>query len=130
MDQPVQPWLPKIEKVERVGRERRTPQPRVLRFRSIKRYEILHRPFDLKFRGRLNKWLQRLKENEIPYGKELNPQQDKLVELYLFSQKPKNIWLNQQQVSKRLKPKLKGRLRNNLVSTLLIIWGMAKNEKE
>ena len=129
MDQPLQPWLPKIEKVEKVGKVRKSPQPQILRFRSIKRYEILHRPFDLKLRGRLNKWLQRLEENEISYENKLNPQQKKLVKLYLFSQKPKNIWLNQQQVSKRLKPKFKGRLRNNLVSTLLIIWEMAKNEK-
>ena len=126
MDQPVQPWLPKIEKVEKVGRQRKSPQPQVLRFRSIKRYEILHRPFDLKFRGRLNKWLQRLKANEIPYENKLNPQQEKLVKLYLFPQRPKSIWLTQKQVSKKLTPKLKGRLRDNLISTLLVIWEVTK----
>jgi len=126
VDQPVQPWLPKIEKVEKVKRQRKSPQPQVLRFRSIKRYEILHRPFDLKFRGRLNKWLQRLKANEIPYNNKLNHQQEKLVKLYLFPQGLKNIWLTQKQASKKLSPKLKGRLRDNLVSTLLIIWEIAK----
>ena len=64
MDKKKQLWLPKLRKVKRIKKKRQAPQPRIRGYRIVKKYELLHRPFDLRFRGKLNKWLEGLQQED------------------------------------------------------------------
>jgi hypothetical protein len=117
----IQPWLPKLQRVRVVEKKRKIPQPQVRRFRPIKKYELLHRPFDLRFRGRINKWLvQQIKTK----GLEIK---DRFAELYFFPQGPNNEWLTQKELAKELKLTSIYGIRKRLVNYLLEIW---EKEKE
>ena len=119
--------LPKLKEVKKVKKNRKLPQPRVSRFRSIKKFELLHRPFDLRFRGRINKWLTRLKENsDFDIGRVLDKGQIKIVKLYFHPQKPDNRWLTQADVLEKIKGFSIKKLRAALVSSLLQIWKLTK----
>lgn len=118
-----QPWLPKVDKVGKVEKEKKAPQPRIGRYRSVRKYEILHRPFDLKFRGKINKWLERLMRDEyVGLENILTPLQQKLVTLYLFPQGKKKLWLTQKRVRGLIDEEFTGRLRDRLVEALVKIW--------
>jgi len=114
--------LPKLREVEKIERERKVPQPRVVRFRAIKKFELLHRPFDLRFRGRINKWLTHMtqvKEVEL----------DKIVTLYFYPQPPKSKWFNQEDVLEKVELTSKKKLRVVLVASLVKIWSITKSYK-
>ena len=54
-----QPWLPKV-KVEKVV-DQKFPQPKLpKKVKAPRKFEILYHPFDLRFRGRVNKWLSQV----------------------------------------------------------------------
>lgn len=127
MDTNTQLPLPKLSEVEKVERERKIPQPRVSRFRAIKKFELLHRPFDLRFRGRINKWLKHTTEvRELDLGKILDRDQLKIVNLYFYPQKTENRWLNQDQVLEKVSLNSKKKLRAALVASLVKIWTRTK----
>ena len=101
----------------------RFPQPHVRKFRDIKKYELLYRPFDLKFRGRINKWLVHIKQKSVLHiEKILEEIELKIVNLYLFPQAPSNKWLSQEEVAERIKGIKKRKIRNILVNSLISIW--------
>lgn len=115
--------LPKVRGVRRTKRKGLPPQPRVKEFRVIKQFELLHRPFDLRFRGRLNKWLTRaIKSNKLKLGDILDRKQSRIVRLYLFPQDSNKRWLNQDEVLAKIKDNSKKNLRISLISALIRIW--------
>lgn len=119
--------LPKLKEVKKVKKNRKLPQPRVSRFRTIKQFELLHRPFDLRFRGRINKWLTRSKEiNDFDFGKVLDKGQIKIVKLYFYPRKPDNRWLTQADVLEKIKRSSIKKLRAALVSSLVQIWKLTR----
>lgn len=119
--------LPKLKEVKKVKKNRKLPQPRVSRFRTIKQFELLHRPFDLRFRGRINKWLTRLKEfSDFDIDRVLDKGQIKIVKLYFYPQKLDNRWLTQKDVLEKIKGSPIKKLRAALVSSLLQIWKLTR----
>jgi hypothetical protein len=118
----------RIVKVKKktVERDRRHPQPHVSKYRPIKKFEILHRPFDLKFRGRINKWLVSLDDKKFKYAQLLTPEQYRLIQLYFYPKKGR--WLNQEQVAVRIKSLSKWKVRDALVTSLIIVWEAEHNK--
>lgn len=112
--------LPKFKKIARLEKEGKLPQPRVARFRAIKKFELLHRPFDLRFRGRINKWLSQIKANK-------KLKFDEIINLYFFSQPPKSKWLNQDEVIQKTDFTSKKKLRIAFVESLIKIWSITKS---
>lgn len=117
----VQPWLPQV-KVEKIKRDRKSPQPKLARFQTVKKYEIMHRPFDLKFRGRINKWLARLTEKDVKIHKLLDRKSYQVIRAYFFHQGEKKVWLTQDQVADKIPGINKYKLRNRIVDSLMKIW--------
>ncbi len=118
MDKKKQLWLPKLKKVKRAKKKRQAPQPRIRKYGTIKKYELLHRPFDLRFRGKLNEWLQGLQqENDFI----------EIINLYFFPQEPDNKWLNQKEVLEKTNGTSKRKLRASLIQTLIEIWLRTKD---
>ncbi len=116
-------WLPKVPRVKESKTSRKSPQPQVFEFRKIKQYEIFHRPFDLKFRGRIYKWLKIIQgERKLKLNDVLDRFQYRLVKLYLFPQMPEKIWINQDKVLKKMNLTSKKNLRISLISALVRIW--------
>jgi len=122
----IQPWLPKVSKVERVQKTRKFPQPRVKNVGKIRKYELLYRPFDLRFRGRINTWLVRLTELEVVFDDMLTKRQQKIIKLYFFPQEER--WLNQKEVVENVKEIKLRKLRRELVEALVLVWKGIKNE--
>ncbi|MFV1917308.1 MAG: hypothetical protein ACC618_02410 [Patescibacteria group bacterium] len=123
MDNTTQLPLPKLREVKIIEPERKIPQPRVSRFRNIKKFELLHRPFDLRFRGRIHKWLVQLSDiGEFKLADVLDKKNVKIVKLYFYPQKPKNNWFNQEQVLEKVSVTSKRKLRTVLVASLLKTW--------
>lgn len=123
MNRAQQPWLSNLEEVERIKRQRKLPQPKLARPRPIKKFEILHRPFDLRFRGRLNKWLSKLIEvRGFALEQTLDPIKVRLIKLYLFPRKRDNKWLRQKEVAERISGMLPYKIRMTLISALVEIW--------
>jgi hypothetical protein len=119
----IQPWLSKLQGVKVVEKRRKLPQPQVRRFRPIKKYELLHRPFDLRFRGQLNSWLGKVqKQHNFSLDRILDDYQLRIVGLYFFPQPPKNKWLNQTEVIERVGQVSKKKLRAEFVRSLIRIW--------
>ncbi|MBU0570252.1 hypothetical protein KKB40_05785 [Patescibacteria group bacterium] len=113
--------LPSL-KVERVVSEK-FPQPRNILTNLPKKFELLHHPFDLKFRGRLNKWLVALQDSEdVKLEEVLEKESVAVIKLYFFPQGTKKKWLNQEEVLKRTKIPYEKKLRKKLVESLLLIW--------
>lgn len=116
-------WLPRVPRVKEVKTSRKYPQPRVDDFRKIKQYEIFHRPFDLKFRGRLHKWLKNMQtERKFKLKDILDSTHFRLVKLYLYPQMPEKAWINQDEVLKKMNMTSKRNLRISLISALIRIW--------
>jgi len=122
----IQPWLPKVNRVERVQRTRKFPQPRGKNAGKIRKYELLYRPFDLRFRGRINAWLVRLIKSEMVFGEMLTRRQQRIIKLYFFPQEGR--WLNQKEVVENVKGIKLRKLRRELVETLILIWKGIRNE--
>ncbi len=119
--------LPKLGKVERVIRARKFPQPHVGKVKDIKKFELLHRPFDLKFRGKVNKWLEFLKIRKIVNLEEiLDEFPRKIVRLYFYPQKLEDRWLNQTEILAKIKLNSKKKLRKIMVNFLIQLWEKAK----
>jgi hypothetical protein len=113
VDRKKQLWLPKLKKVKRIKKKRQTPQPRIRKYRIVKKYELLHRPFDLRFRGKLNKWLEGFQQKD---------DFAEIINLYFFPQKPNNKWLNQEEVIEKTDFTSKKKLRAVLIQALVTIW--------
>ncbi len=119
----LQPWLPEVKGVEKIVKERKTPEPQIGKYQAIKKFELLHHPFDLKFRGRLNKWLVRLEKNKnIKFRSLVDYNGSRIFRLYLFPQKPNGVWLTQKQVAKIMKKPSTRKFRKQLVTVLLTLW--------
>ncbi len=115
--------LPRLSGVKKIKGTRKSPQPQVREYRKIKQYELFHRPFDLRFRGRLYKWLKNIeKENKVNLKDVLDRNYLKIVKLYLFPQSPGKKWINQDEVLKKVKITSKKNLRIALISSLIRIW--------
>lgn len=120
-------WLPRVYGVKKERRSRKSPQPRAEEVKEIKQYEIFHRPFDLRFRGILSKWLIILiNEDNIKLKEILDNTQYKVIRLYLFSQAPEHKWLNQNEVLAKVNLASKKKLRAILISALIRIWKKQK----
>lgn len=118
--------IPAIKEVKRVRVKRRFPQPQVGRYRVIKKFEILHRPFDIRFRGRINKWLQYSERRGLKLKDVLKADQLKLVNLYFYPQEKNKKWLNQIEVLKELGLTSKKKLKKLLISILHDLWVQVK----
>lgn len=115
--------LPKFKEVKKIKKIRKLPQPRVSRFRAVRKFELLHRPFDLRFRGKINKWLTRLEEHKgFDISQALDKDSVRVVKLYFYPQVPDKHWLNQKQVLNIIKGKSTKKLRASLVTSLMRIW--------
>lgn len=120
--------LPRFSGIKRIKKARQLPQPRVGEFRLIKQYEIFHRPFDLRFRGRINEWLKQIRlQKKFNFSEVLDRGQFKIVKLYFYPQMPEKKWLNQEEVLERIGKRSKKKLKTSLVSALIRIW---KKEKQ
>lgn len=120
-------WLPRVYGVKKERRSRKSPQPRAEEVKEIKQFEIFHRPFDLRFRGILNKWLISLKnEGGLKLKEILDNKQYKIINFYLFSQAPEHKWLNQEDVLAKVNLASKKKLRATLISALIRIWKKQK----
>ena len=110
-------------------KRRRIPQPRLGKLRAIKRFELLHRPFDLRFRGAINKWLENIKDRKnIDFEEILDKFQGKIVSLYFYPQNPANKWPNQEEVLGKIELNSKKKLRKALVIALIQIWERVKTQ--
>lgn len=119
--------LPKFKEVKKVKKIRKLPQPNVSRFRTIKKFELLHRPFDLRFRGKINAWFDRLKEyKDFEVDQVLDGRNQRIVKLYFYAQPPDNRWLNQKEVLEKTKGASRKKLRVALVASLFQIWKNAR----
>ena len=116
-----------LKKINKVEAKSKPPQPHVKKYREIKKYEIFHRPFDLKFKGRINKWLTKLVvETDIKLYKILDKKQHKLIKLYFYPQGRDKEWLSQKDVVKKV-PNVKiWKIREELVGALMNIWEETK----
>ena len=115
--------LPKLGKIEKVKRERKFPQPHVGKAKGLKKFEILYRPFDLRFRGKIKNWLEFLNSRKvINFETALDEIQKKIVNLYFYPQKPEDRWLNQIEVLAKIKLSSKKKLRKSMVNLLVQIW--------
>lgn len=120
--------LPKFKGVKKIKKSRKLPQPRVDRDRSIKKFELLHRPFDLRFRGLIHRWLNYVQmRNKFVFKDILDKVQLEVVNLYFYPQTSENKWLNQEEIVERTKITSIKKLKSTLVAALLRIW--ARNKK-
>lgn len=116
-------WLPPVKEIKKIAKKRRLPQPRVVRFRSPRKFELLHRPFDLRFRGNLNKWLEQIQAKyNLALDEVLDDYHRKIIELYFYPQKPNNKWLNQKEVLEKINETSKRKLKASLMRALIEIW--------
>lgn len=116
-----------LKKINKVEAKSKPPQPHVKKYREIKKYEILHRPFDLKFRGRINKWLIKLEaESGLKFGKLLDRKQLKLIKLYYYPQGRYEKWLSQKEVVTKVPDVKIWKIRDELVGLLMLVWGSTK----
>ncbi len=121
--------LPKFSGVTKVRKERLPPQPRIGDYRAIKQFEIFHRPFDLRFRGRISEWLKQIRrQRKFNLNDVLDKNQLRIVRLYFFPQKPENKWLNQEEVLEKIGGTSKKKLRTSLISALVRIWKRDRQE--
>ena len=117
-----QPWLPEVKGVERIVQKRKTPEPQLRRFQSIKKFELLYHPFDLQFRLRLHRWLESNFRNKRKQLRELVGHKEYgRIKYYLYPQ-GRNRWLMQKQVARRMKEKNIYKFRYRLVTSLIKIW--------
>ena len=118
-------WLPKL-KVERLV-VKKNPQPKEGKLEYPKKFELLHHPFDLRFRGRINKWLSQLLEvRGLRLEKLADAESVKIIELYFFPQGAKKRWFNQDEVLEKVKLGNKKKLKRRLVGILLQVWQKTK----
>ena len=133
-----QPLLPEVDGVKRI-KSPKFPQPRSAFFAEIKKFEILHRPFDLQFRGRIGRWLDGLfQKKEFEAAKAIGERENLILRLYFFPEGAKNIWLSQRDVIKRIsgqKELFEGvnlnrkKLRKMMVFSLIVLWNETKKAK-
>lgn len=117
--------LPGFEDVAPIKRKAKFPQPRLKRYRTPRRYELIYRPLDLNFRGQLNKWMIKLQENLV-LNKILLKEEKQIIDLYLFPQGLQKKWLNQKQVMKKITGNPNSNLKKPLIKVMLKIWAHAK----
>ncbi|MEJ2348042.1 MAG: hypothetical protein P8Y17_02465 [Patescibacteria group bacterium] len=117
--------LPGFEDITPIKRKRRFPQPRLRKYRTPRKYELIYRPLDLSFRGQLNRWIIKLQEN-ISLKDILLKEEKQMIDLYLFPQDPQNKWLNQKQVMKKITGNPNSNLKRPLVKVMLKIWAHVK----
>lgn len=117
-------WLPEVSKVERYKKE---PQPRVGKVKTPKKFEIMYHPLNLKFRGKLNRWLTRLAESEkIRIEKYLDKEEIKILGLYFFPQGEKSKWLTQDDLLMHTEFNYKKKLRKKIKEILIKLWDKSK----
>ncbi len=121
--------LPGFEGIDIVEQKPKYPQPRVLRYRAPKKFELIYRPLDLNFRGQLNKWFTNI-QGRFDYKKLITEQQVKIIELYLFPQNRGKKWLNQREVMKKVTGNPNTNLKKTLVQAMLVIWSKNKVQKK
>jgi hypothetical protein len=135
-----QPWLPKLK--SSVFVVKKNPQPKAVKNVKIRKFEILHHPFDLRFRGRVGKWLEKnisggqwvvssekkeLSSTKIPAkqgesARSLSDEELRLLRFYFYPQGKKKHWLNQDEILKKTMIGNKKKLRKLLVESLVKIW--------
>ncbi|MBN1168499.1 hypothetical protein JXA63_01260 [Candidatus Woesebacteria bacterium] len=114
-------WLPKLTEFAR-GLET-YPQPHLDKLRTPKKYEILYHPLDLRFRGRMGKWIEYLSSlQKIRLKETLTELELKLVLLYFYPQGKFDRWLNQEEVAKKLPEVKYWSFRSKAVGILEKIW--------
>ncbi|OGM11019.1 hypothetical protein A2Z22_04105 [Candidatus Woesebacteria bacterium RBG_16_34_12] len=123
-------WLPEVKevkRVEKIKRLRKNPEPRIRKFSAIKKFELLYRPFDLRFRFRLNKWLEKVHQDKIlNFYKILGRREYQRIRFYLYPQKNGVKWLTQPQVTKILKENSIHKFRSKLVTSLTKLWSQSR----
>ncbi|MGC9344667.1 MAG: hypothetical protein ACP5E3_18315 [Bacteroidales bacterium] len=118
-------WLPKLIEFQRG--EKTYPQPNLEEIKDPKKYEIMYHPLDLKFRGRIGKWIEQLSSSKkIRLREILSELELKLVLLYFYPQGKVNKWLNQEEVAKRLPEVEYWNFRQKAVEVLDKIWNESR----
>lgn len=115
----MQQQLPKL-KVEKIKRVKKLSQPKSSKSFRVKKFELLHRPFDLAFRAKVGRWLDYLKKKGLKIHEILGRKRYLLVKYYFFP--VDGIWLTQKQVSRKLGNMMVYKVRKNLVQSLTIVW--------
>lgn len=121
--------LPGFEGVDIVKQKPNYPQPRVSKYSTPRRFELIYRPLDLNFRGQLSKWFANIQER-LNYRELITEQQGKIIELYLFPQNRGKKWLNQKEVMKKVTGNPNSNLKKILVQAMLVIWSKNKVQKK
>jgi hypothetical protein len=121
--------LPGFERIDIVEQKPNYPQPRIIKYRAPKKFELIHRPLDLNFRGVLNKWLRSI-QGRFNYEELLSEQQRKIIELYLYPQNRGKKWLNQKNVMKKVTGNPNSNLKKVLVKAMLAVWTQNKIQKK
>lgn len=114
--------LPGFEKI--IPEEmRRFPQPHEELTGELRWYEILYHPLDLRFRGKLHKWLEvSQRERNFKLKDVLDGYYFKIVSLYLYPQPPGNKWLSQKDVIAIVSGDPKARFKRQLTISMVMIW--------
>lgn len=120
-----QPILPGFEEVfEELETKRTSPQPRIEHYRPPRLYELRSHPLDLRFKGRLRKWLKDVPQKHgFNLGEVLPEYYQNLIELYLFDDR----WPSQEDVMSSLGENSNTPLRPILQRALLRVWRRIKN---
>lgn len=117
-------WLPKFTEFEHVENY---PQPHLGRVKAPKKYEIFYHPLDLRYRGRIGKWIEELAiSQKIDLNEFLSDWEMELVLLYFYPQGKKQRWLNQTNVLKKVPEVKYWQFREKIVRILEKIWNAAR----
>ncbi|MFC1649815.1 hypothetical protein ACFL2C_03845 [Patescibacteria group bacterium] len=117
MNRTSQLHMPRFDRVAVVEKKRKSPEPS-RSSSKMKKFELLHRPFDLKFRGKVSRWLESIERN-IGFPKHLE-ESYALLDLYFKPQRKR--WLTQAQVCRKLRRKSTRKLSIEMRQTLLVLW--------
>lgn len=113
-------WLPMLAEYERVVNY---PQPKLIKFKSPKKFELMYHPLDLRFRGRIGKWIKGLERLEKIRLKDfLTRTESKLVLFYFYGQGSNKKWLNQLDVSGMIPEVKYWNFREKTIEILIKVW--------
>jgi hypothetical protein len=121
-----QKTLPGFEDLLGATKEKRPPQPNFDKYRDIMWHEILHAPLNLRFRGRLHYWLEKISvESGFSLKEVLVDNHLRIVKLYLYPQE--GVWLNQSEVMAMVDGNPKADLKTPLIYALIRVWRRERN---
>lgn len=114
-----QPWFPGIS-VPKVKPLRALPKPTKVKARAVRKYEILYRPFDLRFRSLVGKWIEKKYPKKSELRSRVGNKNYEIIRDYFYPNE-NGEWINQKSLSKKDKLSYY-KIRKILVGILKYIW--------